>query len=252
MFFILRQVYRVFVIVPFHFFLFLVFKLENVNKVSEQSSDPYSFIITSIIYPKKNKKIQYDAPRSIFSPEDRARQTLETISSIRNRVPKAKIILVEGGLQESLPFGLDKKVDQYIYVGKKKLVRWSCDSKQKSLGEIIMLYFAMKEFKFIADFYFKISGRYYLNDEFDLNNWKKGNFILQYIKSDYMCTRLYGFKRGAFLTWKYALIKGIPLALIAYPIENTLLKHLPKKQIYKLGRLGLSGVGASSSEKIRD
>ena len=234
--FLLRQIYRVFFIWPFQFVVIVFSFFAKSNQFADKEKSPYCFIITSVIYPKPGKQIQYNAPRSVFSPEDRAKQTQQTIDSIRSRVPGAKIILVESGLQKALPFDVDKKADQYIYVGDNKLVRWSCDSKQKSLGEIMMLYFAMKKFEFSADFYFKISGRYFLNEEFDLNAWKQGDFVLQYIKEDYICTRLYGF----------------PLTMVAYPIENTLAKYIPRNRVHRLVRLGVSGVGASSSEIIRD
>lgn len=250
--FLLRQIYRVFFVWPFQFVVVVLSLFAKNSQSGNKDGAPYCFIITSVIYPKPGKKIQYNGVRSIFSPEDRAKQTQQTIDSIRSRVPGAKIILVESGLQEKLPFDLDKSADQYIYVGGKKLVRWSCDSKQKSLGEIMMLWYAMRSFKFTADFYFKISGRYFLNEEFNLSSWQEGEFVLQYIKEDYICTRLYGFKKSSFLTWKSALLKGIPLTMIAYPIENTLAKYIPRKKVYRLVRLGVSGIGASSSEIIRD
>lgn len=250
--FILRQIYRVFFVWPFQAGVLVVSLFDRNKQSAGREMAEYCFIITSVIYPKQGKQIQYNAPRSIFSPEDRARQTQQTIDSIHSRVPGAKIILVESGLQEVLPFELAKKVDQYIYVGNKKLVRLSCDSKQKSLGEIMMLYYAMKSFKFTANFYFKISGRYFLNEEFNLNDWKQGGFVLQYIKEDYVCTRLYGFHQSVFGAWKYALLKGIPLTMVAYPIENTLAKYIPRNQVHRLARLGVSGVGASSNDIIKD
>ena len=91
-----------------------------------------------------------------------------------------------------------------------------------------------------------------MNEEFNLNDWKQGEFVLQYIKEDYVCTRLYGFRQSAFATWKYALLKGIPLTMTAYPIENTLAKYIPRKQVRRLAVLGVSGVGASSSDIIKD
>ncbi len=250
--FILRQVYRVFFVFPFQLVVVIGGLFDQNKQSAGKEMVANCFIITSVIYPKPGKQIQYNAPRSIFSPEDRAAQTLRTIESIRVKVPSTKIILVESGLQEILPFDLAKKVDQYIYVGNKKLVRWSCDSKQKSLGEIMMLYYAMKQFKFSAGFYFKISGRYFLNEEFNLNDWKQGEFVLQYIKKDYICTRLYGFHQSAFFAWKYALLKGIPLTMVAYPIENTLAKYIPRNRVHSLAVLGVSGIGASSSDIIKD
>ena len=177
--FLLRQVYRVFFVWPFQLVVMIGSLFDQNKQSAGKEMVEYCFIITSVIYPKPGKQVQYNGIRSIFSPEERAEQTLRTVESIRLKVPGAKIILVESGLQEILPYELAKKVDQYSYVGNKKLVRWSCDSKQKSLGEIMMLYYAMKKFKFPADFYFKISGRYFLNEEFNLRDWEEGELVLK-------------------------------------------------------------------------
>ena len=250
--FILRQLYRIFVIFPFNAILSLASLFDSSDKIEDYQQSSFCFLITSVIYPKPGKQLQYNAPRSVFSPEDRAKQTLQTVESIYAKVPGAKVVLIESGLQENLPYDLPNKVDQYIYVGNKKLVRLSCDSKQKSLGEIMMIYYALKKLKFRADLYFKMSGRYFLNDEFNLDNWKEGPFTIQYIKEDYICTRLYGFRKEVFGVWKRALLKGIPLTAIAYPIENTLAKFIPRKLVRRLNRLGVSGIGASSNEIIKD
>lgn len=249
--FLLRQVYRVFFVWPFQFVVLVISRISPSAPIKDKDPASFCFIITSVIYPKQGK-IQYNDPRSIFSPEDRASQTLRTIVSIRAKVPNVKIILVESGLQKELPFELEKKVDQYIYVGDKNLVRLACDSKYKSLGEATMLLCAIKQFKCVADFYFKISGRYYLNEEFDIEQWKQGLFVLQYIKEDYVCTRLYGWRAEAFNTWKYALLMGLPLAIISYAVENTLAKYIPRNQVHRLVTLGVEGIGGSNNQIMKD
>jgi hypothetical protein len=44
------------------------------------------FLVSSIIYLEKN---------TIYSPQERYEQTLETIKSIYNKIPNAKIIILE-------------------------------------------------------------------------------------------------------------------------------------------------------------
>src|SRR3989344_4975167 len=236
LFFLIRQIYKVVFVWPFQLVVWVISRFHPAAPLKDREPSSFCFIITSVIYPKQGK-IEYNDQRSLFSPEERARQTLQTIESIRAKVPNVKIILVESGLRRELPFELDKKADQYIYVGGKKLVRWACDSRYKSLGEIMMLLAAADRLSGIADFYFKISGRYYLDEEFNINNWKRGLFVLQYIQKDYVCTRLYGFRAEAFNTWKYALLKGLPLALAGYAVENTLAKYIPRSQVHRLERL---------------
>lgn len=250
--FIVRQLYRVVVVLPFHLVVYIMSALRGQNSaIEDKEPSSFCFIITSIIYTKGGK-IQYQSPRSIFSAEERVEQTLKTIESIRTKIPAAKIVLVEAGLRRDVPYALDKKVDQYVYVGDKQLVRLACDSRYKSLGEIMLLAYAEKQITEEADFYFKISGRYWLNEQFNLNNWKKGEFVLQYIQPDYVCTRLYGFRREARVVWKDALLKGIPLAIAGYAVENVLAKYIPRNKVHELAVLGVSGIGASSNVVAKD
>jgi hypothetical protein len=249
--FIGRQLYRVFLIYPFQLIVTPIVLFFMRNKPNGQTKAERCFIITSVIYTKEGI-IQYNSPRTIFTPEKRAEQTVQTVQSIRQYAPGAKIILVESGMKEDLPFDLAKIVDQYIYVGNDRLVRWGCDSIYKSLGEIMMLLRALGRFTIQADFYFKISGRYYLNEEFDLSKWNQGDFVFQFIKENYICTRLYGFRATALNRWKKTLLNGILLTRIGYPIENILADYVPKKYVQRIIRLGVMGIGGSSNEIIRD
>ncbi len=244
--FLLRQVYRVVFILPFEIIVSIIFYLAvGKTRLKETNPNSFCFLITSVIYSKENKKVTYDGVRSIFSPEERTQQTAHTIKTIRKKVPQAKIVLIEGGLQSDLPAGLKEKSDQYLYLGDKKLVRWAVDSTFKSLGEVSMLLYALKRLDQDADFYFKISGRYFLNDEFNINDWKKGGFVLHFKQGDYISTRLYGFRKEMIKIWKYALIKGLPFSFIGYAIENTLAKFIPKKFTHRISGLGLTGLSAT-------
>jgi|GEM_PF-1755575 hypothetical protein len=254
MFFVLRQLYRIFLILPFRFVIFLcsLFDKKEISLQESKLKTSYCFLVSSVIYSREKKLVSYGGVRSIFTPEERANQTLETIASIRKYLPTAKIVLVEAGLKGDLLGKLLGKADQYVYVGDKKLVRLSCDSKIKSLGEAMMLLYALPKLKYCAGFYFKMSGRYCLNEEFRLSDWQHKAFVFRYFRDDYACTRLYGFDGSLLKTWKYILLNGLPFNLIDYPIENTLTKFISRKSLVLLPRLGLSGVGASSNENIRD
>jgi hypothetical protein len=161
-------------------------------------------------------------------------------------------VQVEGGLKSTLPFGLEQQPDLFLYVGDQKLVRLACDSKNKSLGEAMILLAAIKKLPWQAEYYFKISGRYYLNDRFNIAMWRHPMFMFYAIREDFLSTRLYGFYKNFFPLWRLALIRGLPLACIDYAIENTLSKFIPKKDIYKLTYLGVSGASGSSDDVIEE
>ncbi|MFA5062278.1 MAG: hypothetical protein WC526_03980 [Patescibacteria group bacterium] len=249
--FLARQIYRVIFIWPFEAVAFLIFyPAVRKSHVKETEPNDFCFLITSVIYSKENKKVTYGGARSIFSPQERAEQTAHTIETIRQRIPQAKVVLIEGGLKGDLPAGLRDMADQYLYLGDKKLVRRAVDSTFKSLGETMMLLSAIKQLNQTADFYFKISGRYCLDDEFNINDWRSGGFVIHFIQEDYVSTRLYGFRKEMLAMWKYALIKGLPFSFIGYAIENTLAKFLPAKWTRRINRLGVTGLSATVKDNI--
>lgn len=248
-YFLARQLYRIFFIIPFKAVVSLIFILRHREKPVDKQPISFCFLVTSGIYLKAAKKVSYGGARSVFTPEERAEQTLRTIESIRQRAPGARVILIEGGLYEDLPGNLAQKADKYIYLGNKKIVRRAFDSTSKSLGETVILLYAAK-YLVDYDFYFKISGRYFLTEDFDINSWKKAQFSLHYRQEDYVSTCLYGFRQEMRHEWKCALIKGLPFSLIGYPIENTLVKFIPKKYVYRISKMGVAGIGATLNDLI--
>lgn len=203
-----------------------------------ESNEKYLFIITSVIY-FPSRPLSYSETRSVFSESDRALQTFETIKSIRNRFKDVKIILFESGLKKELPYNLDEFVDEYIYLGGKFFMRWACDSKYKGLGEAVALIYAKKHLLNKADFYFKISGRYYLTDEFNLCSWDKKCFNAK--KFNYnISTRLYGFPSAYIKKWHYFLIKNLIPLFYGKSMEDVMTKFCNKKTNY-IKQLGVSG-----------
>ncbi|MEK7172995.1 MAG: hypothetical protein AAB740_03385 [Patescibacteria group bacterium] len=249
--FLARQVYKIVLVRPFQLVVSIIGlfysdqPLKNIEEVS------YCFIITSVIY-NKQKELSYASTRSVYNPEERAVQTLKTITSIKEKVPSAKIILVESGLQSNLPLELAKQVDQYLYLGNKFFVRLACDSKFKSLGEAVMLLSALKLIKFNAELFFKISGRYFLDENFDINSWQSGLFKFFYIRNDFVSTRLYSFGKQMMRVWQLALIKGLPLMLLDYPVEHILARLVPKKYIQTVDKVGVMGADATSGKIVKE
>lgn len=209
------------------------------------------FIITSVVYPT-NKSLSYSATRSVFTPEQRAEQTVKTISSIKSQDSAAKIILVEGGQQKNLPLNLNNLVDRYIFLGDNFFVKKACQSKLKSLGEAVLLLAAKKYLSADFSFYFKISGRYFLNDDFNLGRWVDHKFVFRLIKDGYVSTKLCALSGEMRRIWFDALLKGLPLLLLDYPIEFILYKYLPKKYFYFIDVLGVTGQDATNGQLLSE
>lgn len=131
-------------------------------------------LITSII-DTPNTPLSYIKTRSVFSKEQRFEQTKKTILSIREKIPNNKIFLVECSIltSEERDFFIEN-VDYFLNV---------CDTNDndlinrmftisKSMGEGTMTIIALQYIfnnNIDFDYLYKISGRYWLNDNFKYN-----------------------------------------------------------------------------------
>lgn len=127
--------------------------------------------ITSVIHTHSSN-LSYGV-RSKYSPQERYEQTIKTIASIKQHVPNPYIVLIEGShLTELEQMGFQMAgVNQIIYCADELAVH--INGPHKSVAEINMLLFALEKldlsrFNTIS----KISGRYYLSDNF---NWHKSS-----------------------------------------------------------------------------
>ncbi len=122
-------------------------------------------IITSVINIS-NSPLSYSGIRSIYSIEERFLQTIKTIDSVRQRIPNCKIMLVEStDITDEYKKIIQEKVDYFeILLGE---VREAVNSPYKCIGESTQILESLKRIN-LQEFtnIFKISGRYFLNDNF--------------------------------------------------------------------------------------
>lgn len=208
------------------------------------------FIITSVVYPSE-EKLSYTDIRSVYTAKERYAQTIETIESIRSKCEHAHIVLVDAGIENP---AFENYVDEFYYIGDIPEIRSSVDSPNKSLGEAKMLLHIIDKIGSF-DFIFKLSGRYWLNDEFDLTNFdfnlfnfkicvkciaKQPHGESKYIKGAHS-TRLYGIPGKHKDNYKCALQKTIKYLKHGESIENALPYCLRKHTFYYQETLGVSG-----------
>lgn len=259
--FVWRQVYRIAVITPFLIILKAAEVLVETWRCRPwqglcrgqigQTDYTHCVIVTSVVNPTQ-KALTYASTRSVFNPADRAAQTLQTISSVRAKVPGALVVLLEAGRQSSELVGLAEKVDHYVYLGERRLVRWAVNSRFKSLGETLILLSGWRQIKKTASLYFKISGRYFLDENFEVSAWQTDCFRFFYIRPDFVSTRLYSFGRAVRTQWYFALLKGLPLLLLDYPIEHILARFVPKKNIERVDKAGVMGADATTGTTVKE
>lgn len=133
------------------------------------------FIITSAV----------ETRFGIYNAEQRLAMTLDTIANIRERVPNVKIVLSEvsgNGLRQEYEDALVEKVDVYLDFTSNELVRriynhpaWANNwDVVKNLTELSSFPVALEQLITHnelegVDRVFKMSGRYLLNDKFDMS-----------------------------------------------------------------------------------
>lgn len=208
------------------------------------------FLLTSTI-KVANKPLSYSLIRSIYSTEERAEQTLHTIASIKAKCPNSSIILLESGKQNKYLSKLASEVDDYIYLGGNWLNILARDSKWKNLGEAVLLITAKKYFENKRYFFFKLSGRYFLNNNFNLHNWDFNKFNFLY-KDGVYSTRLYGFPSHYLNYWYYSLLKSIPQLMLGRSLEYMLMKIIDKSRINYMNNLGVEGKIGTDGDYITE
>ena len=143
-------------------------------------------IITSVINIS-NSKLSYYHTRSIFSLNDRFQQTMETINSIRRKMGSSIHILFcecsDLCLFPHIEKEIKKNVDFYINCYDQDIVRNHVLSKFKGMGETYLMKIALQYIiknKIIYRFIYKISGRYFLNETFNLEHYQNRFNIMTY------------------------------------------------------------------------
>ena len=136
-----------------------------------------------------NKQLSYSETRSDYSRLERYLQTKDTIKSVREKMPNTKIILVECSLlsEDELLFfksSVDYFINLYDLKDKDPEIIEDIYSIHKGLGERLMTLYAflyLFENNIKYDNFYKITGRYKLNDNFDekLFNNKYSTIIIK-------------------------------------------------------------------------
>jgi hypothetical protein len=146
-------------------------------------------LITSVLNIP-NLPLSYSKIRSIYSLEERFIQTKNTINSLKEKIPDIKIIFIECS---EIPLEYEKyikeNVDYFVNYYKDQEVTNNVFSISKALGEgtltIKGIELILKENIKFKNF-FKISGRFYLNNNFDYSLFD--NDFVNYSENN---TRLY-------------------------------------------------------------
>ena len=213
-------------------------------------------IITSVIHTVP-QDLNY-GPRSLMTHATRFQQTIHTIKTVREKVPMAYIVLIEGSkLQDKEQHILDLLCDEVIDAT--ELAPYT-NGKYKSLAEIKLLLYGLQRidlnnFSTLS----KISGRYYLTDNFKWDMYPLSKALYQCERTNKCNTRYYRIPKKYFKTYIDTLKAAEQDPSIVngwWDIERYNIFRNFNDAIrllrYKDHKLGVRGKSASYNEEIED
>ena len=150
------------------------------------------FIVTSCLIPAIG----------VFSPEERLKQTLETVDSIRKKSPESTIILSDVSIEplNSVYNELISKVDLFLNLSTVDLLLELTKNGMKSHGECVMtnvvLNYLLQNPSILTDVkrIFKITGRMQLDDGFTMEDYKQlsGKYVFKKCVPSWMSNPING------------------------------------------------------------
>jgi hypothetical protein len=215
-------------------------------------------LITSVI-KTPNKPLSYINTRSIYTHQERFEQTKKTIQSIREKIPNAKIFIVEcSNLDDEQNEYLKNNCDYFLNLINKPDKVENIYSISKALGEGTMTIEAInyiKENNIDFDSLFKITGRYWLSNNFNYKNFENNNIIVHYIQNNInnTCTSLYKINKINVLDFQNFLIqnKNLMYNCIGYEVLFAMFLKLPKNnKIIHLNKIGVNGYISVSNDFV--
>jgi hypothetical protein len=214
----------------------VLFYNDNLNLNSNSKSN---IVLVSSMINTLDKK------RNVFSPEERFLQTLNTLKTIRDKIPNSIIILLEGSNIDTLYiYELSKHVDKLILFSYDPNIDVYVNHFNKSFGEVYKLWSTFNKLEqYDFNKIFKISGRYYLNEYFDIRYFKD-DFLSGKVINDVFYTVLYSVPKKIFLEFKNILELFLINNISQLDIEHHLYSYF--KNINHINFLGVGGCETSS------
>jgi len=213
-------------------------------------------LITSVVCTP-NKPLSYTNTRSCFTHNERFEQTQKTISSVKEKIPNAKIFIVEcSDLTKEQTDYFIKVSDYFINTFQNENVRKNVYSISKSLGEGTMTHCAIEyilENNIQFDKLIKLSGRYWLSDKFDVSTFDNSDIVVKCIENDIsnVFTCLYQLPINYAIKYKLFLEENIlqMINCIGYEVLfSQFIKLQPNRCIKYLNIIGAEGYVSVSND----
>lgn len=227
-----------------------------------------------------------NAKFSVYTPEERVEQTLKTIESVKERIPNAFICLSDcgiPGLTGELKDKLVNSVDRFVDLSKDPVVNWIATNithqdTVKNLTELVVVgkfFKVAKEQKWFNDCsrVFKVSGRYWLTDSFDISRYEQEDAKGKYVVSKKLLSQFDPALTGQSLQYMLR-VYSFDIALLEdfiqrlsimtkhmedrvnsgkyIDIEHLFCKFLPKDLTLEIARTGVAGNIAPNGQFIEN
>lgn len=186
----------------------------------------------------------YTNIRSVYTADERYKQELETLKSIREKDKNSYIILCEqSSIEPEKEIEFKKYIHKYYNFSNDIEISFQRDSPYKGPTELMSLLrvindLSEKEINNI-NFFIKVGGRYTLTDKYNIENFDK-NYINVYKSSDAICTVLYAIPVKFLMEFKKMLEKTISITKNSpISIENILFSDC--KNLNILNYIGIKG-----------
>jgi hypothetical protein len=206
-------------------------------------------LITSIINTP-NIPLSYIKTRSIYTRDERFNQTKNTIKTIREKIPDNKIFVIEcSQLTDEENKFFNKNTDIFINImdtNNQDIIN-RMFTASKSMGEGTMTIYAL-HFLLLNNInfnnLFKISGRYWLTDNFIYSNFNNDSIVINYIDNDInnVLTSLYKIPYKDIKKWYMFLINSEEDFQKCKGYENIFADFINMQEtIISLKKIGVAG-----------
>lgn len=206
---------------------------------------------------------------SIYTDQERFEQTVETVKSIQKFCPSNKTYIIDVSTENGYVQYLEKLANMgtsVIYLGDHPDIRHFSKHGMRSQGELIALMTFLEWFKnngVKAKRVYKISGRYQLNENFNLGLEYKDSFVFLKSFSSWMSgeeqertqmkkfyeTRLYHMDYNLLDTYNTCMMKVLEYCMtLGVNIEHAIYYAMQGQNIVELDKVGLVGNIAPSGE----
>lgn len=200
-------------------------------------------IVTSVINISQNP-LSYTNVRSIYSPNERFEQTIKTIESIRDKIPNSYILFIESSeINNDMENKIKEIVDHYTIVMNDDSLS-KINGLYKGAGESTQIYYGIKEIN-LEDYdnIFKISGRYWLNDNFNYSNFENSKNIFQ--------EREYNQYTTSLATVFYKITnKDLYISTLEYCINSSGMLELNFRQKFDNNFISISPIGIEGNVSV--